>query len=60
MWSYSLSYWGNFKKKYEDLIEKVKDMNHVKKYVAEECDLLKRIKKAHELYEEYMKSIEKN
>ena len=46
-------------KKYEDLIEKVKDMSQVKKYVAEECDLLKRIKKAHELCEEYMKSVDK-
>ena len=45
-------------KKFEDLLEKVKDMSQVKKYVAEECDLLKRKKKAHELCEEYMKSIE--
>ena len=45
-------------KKYEDLIEKVKDMSQVKKYVSEECDLLKRKKKAHQLCEEYMKTIE--
>ena len=45
-------------KKYEDLIEKVKDMSQVKKYVAEECDLLKRKKKAHQLCDEYMKTIE--
>ena len=46
-------------KKFEDLIEKVKDMSQVKRYVAEECDLLKRKKKAHMLCEEYMKSIGK-
>ena len=46
-------------KKYEDLIEKVKDMSQVKKYVSEECDLLKRKRKAHNLCEEYMKSMEK-
>ena len=34
-------------------------MSQVKKYVAEECDLLKRKKKAYELCEEYMKSNEK-
>ena len=47
-------------KKFEDLIEKVKDMSQVKKYVSEEYDLLKRKKKAHILCEEYMKSIEGN
>ena len=45
-------------KKFEDLIEKVKDMSQVKKYVEEECDLLKRRKKAFELCEEYLKSTE--
>ena len=45
-------------KKYEDLIEKVKDMSQVKKFVAEECDLLKRKRKAFDLCEEYMKTIE--
>ncbi len=46
-------------KKYEDLIEKVKDMSQVKKYVSEECDFLKRAKKSQELCEEYMNSIGK-
>ena len=46
-------------KKYEDLIEKVKDMSQVKKYVSEECDLLKRKRKAHKLCEDYMNSIDK-
>ena len=43
-------------KKYENLIEKVKDMSQVKKYVSEECDLLKRKRKAQILCEEYMKT----
>lgn len=43
-------------KKYENLIEKVKDMSQVKKYVSEECDLLKRKRKAHILCEEYIKT----
>ena len=34
-------------------------MSQVKKYVAEECDLLKRKRKAFDLCEEYMKSMEK-
>ena len=46
-------------KKYENLIEKVKDMSQVKKYVSEECDLLKRKRKAQLLCEEYMKTQEK-
>jgi hypothetical protein len=43
-------------KKYENLIEKVKDMSQVKKYVSEECDLLKRKRKAQILCEEYLKT----
>ena len=34
-------------------------MSQVKKYVSEECDLLKRKRKAHKLCEDYMNSIEK-
>ena len=46
-------------KKYENLIEKVKDMSQVKRYVSEECDLLKRKRKAQILCEEYIKSMGK-
>ena len=46
-------------KKFEALIEKVKDMSQVKRYVEEECDFIKRKMKSEKLCEEYLKSIGK-
>ena len=46
-------------KKYEALIEKVKDMSQVKRFVEEECDFIKRKRKAEILCEDYLKSLEK-
>ena len=43
-------------KKMEDLVEKVKDMSQVKKYVSEKLDYMKRRKVAQQLAEEYIKN----